>query len=114
MGMIEQIARAIIISSAGERAADHAQEFDTGNWANAKRAAQAVLPFIAAAVLAERERCVEAQRYAATVMHELSQAKAEIRTLRDCIVTYGDRVRMATAADMTMQQAIDRAFDREP
>ena len=54
-GLIEQIARAIIISSAGERAADHAQEFDTGNWANAKRAAQAT-----AALAAENERLREA------------------------------------------------------
>lgn len=53
--MIEQIARAIIMGSAGERAANHAQEFVTANWEDAKRSAQAILPLIEAAVLAERE-----------------------------------------------------------
>lgn len=43
----------------------------------------------------------------------LAEAKREISLLRDAVVTYGDRARMATVHDMAMQQAIDRAFDRE-
>ena len=53
------------------------------------------------------------QKYAASVLHELSEAKAEINRLQDIVVTYGDRVRMATSGSMEWQQAIDRAFDRE-
>lgn len=55
--LVERIARAIIIGSGGERAANHAQEFDTGNWADAKRSAREVLPIIDAEIAAERERC---------------------------------------------------------
>jgi hypothetical protein len=55
----------------------------------------------------------EAGQYAAAVLHDLSEAKREISTLRDALVTYGDRVRMAMAASPAMQQAIDRAFDRD-
>lgn len=39
----ERVARAIIVGRTGERAADHAQEFDTANWAEAKRSAAAVI-----------------------------------------------------------------------
>jgi len=104
---IEEIARAIIIGSGGERAANHAQEFDTGNWADAKRSAREVLPIIDAEI-------AETQRYAAGLLADISDLKAEISTLRDCVVTYGDKVRMANAANPATQQAIDRAFDREP
>lgn len=55
--LVERIARAIIIGSGGERAADHAKEFDTANWADAKRSAREVLPIINAEIAAERERC---------------------------------------------------------
>lgn len=40
---VEKIAYAIIKGSAGERAADHAQEFLTANWEDAMRSARAVL-----------------------------------------------------------------------
>jgi hypothetical protein len=56
---------------------------------------------------------LKAARYAASVLTELADAKREISILRDVVVTYGDRLRMATVHDMNMQQAIDRAFDRE-
>jgi predicted secreted protein len=53
----------------------------------------------------------EASQYAAAVLHDLSEAKREISALRDVVVTYGDRMRMAMDAIPAMQQAIDRAFD---
>ncbi len=68
---------------------------------------------VAERVAGETERCASAERYAAAVLHDLSEAKREITTLRDAVVTYGDRVRMAMAASPAMQQAIDRAFDRD-
>ncbi len=68
---------------------------------------------VAERVAGETERCASAERYAAAVLHDLSEAMREITTLRDVVVTYGDRVRMAMAANPAMQQAIDRAFDRD-
>lgn len=50
--LVERIARAIIIGSGGERAADHAQEFDTANWADAKLSAREVIPIIDAEIAA--------------------------------------------------------------
>ena len=54
-----------------------------------------------------------AHRYAASGLHDLSEAEREISTFRDAVVTYGDRVRMSMAASPAMQQAIDRSFDRD-
>jgi hypothetical protein len=79
-------------------------EFDRQTYRDAADAAIA-----AARPVIERE----AGQYAAAVLHDLSEAKREISTLRDALVTYGDRVRMAMAASPAMQQAIDRAFDRD-
>lgn len=38
-------------------------------------------------------------------------ASEEIRLLREALVRYGDRHRMATASSMELQQVIDRAFE---
>lgn len=41
-------------------------------------------------------------------------AEDEIRLLREALVRYGDRQRMATSSSMEMQQVIDRAFENTP
>ena len=60
-----------------------------------------------------QDKLLDAQRYAASLLAELSAAKREISLLQDAVVSYGDRVRMATAYNMELQQVIDRAFERE-
>lgn len=55
----------------------------------------------------------ERTAYIAAQSADLSQLKQEISLLRDAVVTYGDRARMGTVHNMALQQAIDRAFDRE-
>jgi hypothetical protein len=52
-------------------------------------------------------------KYAVALLTELSEAKAEIAMLRDIVVTYGDKVRMANAARPEWQEVIDRAFERD-
>lgn len=41
----------------------------------------------------------------------LADLDAEVQRLRRVVVQYGDRARMSNAADMELQQAIDRAFE---
>ena len=41
----------------------------------------------------------------------IAERDKEIALLRKAVVQYGDRSRMATVADMDLQQAIDRAFE---
>ncbi len=38
----------------------------------------------------------------------------EVGLLRRAVVQYGDRASMSSAADMALQQAIDRAFENAP
>jgi hypothetical protein len=44
-------------------------------------------------------------------LHAGRMAKIEIEALREAIVRYGNRSRMATVEPMSVQQAIDRAFE---
>lgn len=46
--------------------------------------------------------------------HLMTDAAKEIELLRIAVVKYGDRSRMATVEPMSVQQAIDRAFEFTP
>lgn len=46
---VERVTYAIILGSSGERAADHAKEFQTANWEDARRSAIAVIKAMPAA-----------------------------------------------------------------
>jgi hypothetical protein len=67
----------------------------------------------ASEVAALREENARLQVACAHWQADIVAAKREIAMLQDIIVTYGDRVRMATVHRADWQQAIDRAFDRE-
>jgi hypothetical protein len=46
----------------------------------------------------------------AALRSHIAKLEAEVDTLQRAVVTYGDRARMSNAADMVLQQTIDRAF----
>lgn len=52
-----------------------------------------------------------AERHHTFSSDDMKLVIAEITMLRRALVIYGDRAKMSNAADMALQQAIDRAFE---
>ena len=64
---VERVTYAIILGSSGERAADHAKEFQTANWEDARRSAIAVINAMLAEYKRQKAEWVCEQRRAAAL-----------------------------------------------